>query len=334
MVASALLNEFTFDDVEDMHEEMCRGFALGKIDTHFNWVGSSEVGLDNVTLGVRSFATPDYNMAKLWLGQSRWNTMVRQYINPRALETTLSMVEDHLSKSKKKSGTATLRLNTTDDFDPDDPGPEVVDLRTNLVEGKKSGRQVRRRWGSCMLALTYRNVPHPTVVLTSRTTYFGYLAMMDAMVANVFAQECGKITGVPVQDMRFVWHINLAQYHGFRSLAFPTGQPQILRAMDRYVDDLERCAQARTQGRHGWYKTLIGYRRILKSDREGRLYGDESFSSFARTRRRFHSEVHGLEYAQQFAEGSRIGGANGVGAFKPLPPLMANTLTFSALERR
>jgi hypothetical protein len=329
-VASALLNEFIFDDVEDMHDEMCRGFALG---TQFNWVGSSEVGLDNVTLGIRSFATPDYNMARLWLGQSRWNTMVRQYINPKALETTLGMVDDHLSKSRKKSGTATLRLKTTDD-DFDDPGPEVIDLRTNTVEGKKSGRQVRRRWGSCMLALTYRNVPHPTVVLTSRTTYFGYLAMMDVMVANVFAQECSAITGVHVGDMRFVWHINLAQYHGFRSLAFPTGQPRILKMMDKYVDDPDRCAEARTRGRHGWYKTLIGYRRILKSDREGRAYGDESFSSFARTRRRFHTEVHGYEYAQQFAGGTRIGGANGVGAFKPLPPLMASGLDFSALERK
>ena len=173
MVASALLNQYIYDDVIEMHDDVCRGFAIGKMGTHFNWVGSSEVGLDNVTLGVRSFATPDYNMARLWLGQSRWNTMVRQYINPLALNITLGMVEDHLSKSKKKSGTATLRLNTTDDFDPDDPGAEVVDFRTNLVQGKKSGRQVRRRWGSCMLALTYRNVPHPTVVLTSRTTYFG-----------------------------------------------------------------------------------------------------------------------------------------------------------------
>lgn len=332
-VASALLNQFTFDDVEDMHEEMCRGFALGRLDTHFNWVGSSEVGLDNVTIGIRSFVTPDYDMSKLWLAQSRWNTMVRQYVNPKALETTLGMVTDHLAKSKKKAGTATLRLKTTDD-DFDDPGAEVIDLRTNLVEGKKSGRQVRRRWGSCMLALTYRNVPHPTVVLTSRTTYFGYLAMMDVMVANVFGQLCGDIVGISPADMRFVWHINLAQYHGFRSLAYPTGDRKILRAMDRYVDDLDKCAEARAQGRHGWYKTLIGYRRILKSDREGRAYGDESFSSFARTRRRFHTEVHGYEYAQQFAGGSRIGGDNGVGAFKPLPSLMASTLDFSALERR
>jgi hypothetical protein len=185
-----------------------------------------------------------------------------------------------------------------------------------------------------MLALTYRNVPHPTVVLTSRTTYFGYLAMMDVMVANVFARMCGEITGIAPDEMQFVWHINLAQYHGFRSLAFPTGQTKMLRALNQYVDDPAKCQTARENGRHGWYKTLIGYRRILKSDREGRLYGDESFSSFARTRRRFHTEVHGYEYAQQFAGGSRIGGVNGVGAFKPLPALWATDLDFSALERK
>lgn len=323
-----MLNSFIFDTVDDMHETMCSGLFRGRMGQEYNWTGSSEVGLDNVTLGVRSFAIPDFDLSRLWLTQSRWNTMVRQYIDPTSLDITLGMVETHLAKSKRKSGTATLRLTpTVNDFDNPE---EVVELQTNLVQGKKSGRQVRRRWGSCMLALTYRNVPHPTVVLTSRTTYFGYLAIMDAMVANVFAQKCGEITGVYPSDMRFVWHINLAQYHGFRSLAYPAGNPRFLKFLNQVVDDEAKWKKFKTEGRFGLLRTLTGYRRILQSDRAGRLYGDESFSSFCRVRRRFHTQVHGLEYASQFNGGTRIGSTK---AFAPVPALPAELLTFSAIGR-
>jgi hypothetical protein len=322
-----MLNAQTFPDVVTMHDTVCRSFVTGRLGTDYTWTGSSEVGVDNLVMGVESFAVPDFDMASLWLSQSRWNTMVRQYIDPDRLDDTLGMISTHLSKSRRKSGTATLRMATTDDLDDsDDPGP--VELQTNLVRGAQSGRQVRRRWGSCMLALTYRNVPYPTVALTSRTTYFGYLAMMDVMVANVFAQKVGEIVGVSPSDMHFVWHVDLAQYHGFRSIAFPTSRPRLLHALDQYVDNPSLCTRAKAEGRMGWYKTLVGYRRILRSDREGVLYGDESFSSFARVRRRFHTQVHGYEYAEQFAGGSRLGS---VGAFAPLPVLPASSLTFAPI---
>lgn len=323
-----MLNSFTYDTVDDMHDQVCSALFRGRMGQEYTWVGSSEVGIDNVTLGVRSFAVPDYDLADLWLTESRWNTMVRQYVNPDALDGTLGMVETHLAKSRRKSGTATLRLSPTAD-DLDDP-EEVIELQTNLVQGKKSGRQVRRRWGSCMLALTYRNVPHPTVVLTSRTTYFGYLAIMDAMVANVFAQKCGAIVGIDPADMRFVWHINLAQYHGFRSLAYPAGNPRMLKFLDQCVDDEDKWKRLKAEGRMGVLRTLTGYRRILQSDRAGRLYGDESFSSFCRVRRRFHTQVHGFQYASQFNGGTRIGSTK---AFKPVPSLPAQSLTFSAIGR-
>lgn len=329
-----MIADGVFDTADDMHDHMCRTFLTGRMGEQYNWSGSSEVGQDNVVLGVRSFTTPDFDLSNLWLSESRWNTMVRQYINPEALDHTLSMVDSHLSKSKRKSGTATLRMvgDPDEDWDNpeewDDPGP--VELQTNLVVGRRSGRQVRRRWGSCMLALTYRNVPHPTVSLTSRTTYFGYLALLDIMVANVFAQKCGELTGYDPGEMRFVWHIDLAQYHGFRCLAIPTMNRRLLHALDKYVDRDDLWAKAKAEGRVGWYKTLVGYRRILRSDRAGLLYGDESFSSFCRVRRRFHTQVHGYDYAAQFNGGTRLGGVN---AFKPLPSLAAASLDFSAIGR-
>lgn len=328
-IRSSMLNNFTYPNIDEMHYSVCKRLFLGKHGDDYNWSGSSEVGVDNVTIGVESFSPAGMDLANLWLTESRWNTMVRQYINPNALDHTLGMVSAHLAKARSKSGIATLRMSPTDELD-DEAGPEIADLQTNLVTGTKSGRQVRRRWGSCMLALTYRNVPKPTVVLTSRTTYFGYLAIMDVMVANVFAQKCGAITGVDPADMRFVWHINLAQFHGFRSLAFAANDPQFLKVLDRHVDDEVKWKKIRDEKRIGLHRTLVGYRRILRSDREGVLYGDESFSSFARVRRRFHTQVHGYQYAQQFNGGTRLGS---VKAFKPVPPLLASSLTFNAIGR-
>ena len=142
-----MLNQFTYDTVQDMHDSCCDALFRGRMGEEYTWTGSSEVGIDNLTLGVRSFAVPNYDLSRLWLTRSRWNTMVRQYVNPEALDMTLGMVTDHLAKSKRKSGTATLRLSATDE-ELDDPGPEVADLRTNLVQGKHSGRQVRRSWRS------------------------------------------------------------------------------------------------------------------------------------------------------------------------------------------
>lgn len=325
-VANALLNSFVFDDPAELHDDMCTRLLTGRMGHQFNWVGSSEVGLDCVTLASRSFDL-DYNLADLWLTRSRWNTMVRQYINPGNLNDTLGMVSTHLAKSKRKSGTATLRLDPWTEEAEDAISGETIELQTRTVQGTKSGRQVRRRWGSCMLALTYRNVPHPTVTLTSRTTYFGYLAIMDMAVANVFAQLCGDRVGIHPADIRFVWHINLAQFHGFRSLAVAT-TPRRLAFMDRRVDDPRAVEKLRADGRMGMFRTIKGYQRILKSDRAGVLYGDESFSSFARVRRRFHTQVHGFEYASQFDGGTRLGN---VRAFAPVPDLHASTLDFTPI---
>lgn len=204
-------------------------------------------------------------------------------------------------------------------------GRGIAILRTRLVQGKGVGRGVRRRWGSCMLNLSFRRNPIPTVTLNSRTTYFGYLAMVDLTVARAYAIECSAITGVPLKDIQFVWHLDLAQFHGFRSLAWMLMDPEIRAEMDEALPNRLSYPIRRVPGNQvGWRKALDGYARIKKSDDAGTLYGDESFSSFARVRRRFHTEAFGLKYAEQFAGGTRNKG--GKGAFDPLPDMWSSTL--------
>jgi hypothetical protein len=180
-----------------------------------------------------------------------------------------------------------------------------------------------------MLSMSYRSNPVPTVTLHSRTTYFGYLAAMDITVAHALAWEASQITGIPVWDMQFVWVLELAQFHGFRSLAWPLSDSEIREMMDA---DVDRRMSISVKSRPGYRKALDGYERILKSDRAGKLYGDEAFSSFARVRRRFHTECMPAGYGDQFSGGSLNRG--GKGAFPALPSLPTDSLDLSILGRK
>lgn len=302
-----MITALQFTNATAMHEGMCRRLMFGqRVGRDFDWAHGTEVGLHNVAIGCKSFAW-SFDLKRLWVPSTRWTMMVRQYMSREDLDDCLSKVADRLTGR----------------------GRGIAVLRTRTVEGRGSGRNVRRRWGSCMLSLSYRTNPTPTVSLHSRTTYFGYLAALDITVAHAFARLCGDITGISPEEMQFVWTLDLAQFHGFRSLAWPLGDAEIKSTMDTDVDNRQAWSPRVADGNQpGYRKALDGYARILACDRPGKLYGDEKFSSFNRVRRRFHTEVMGLQYAQQFA-----GGARHVGPFNPLPSVPSSTLDFSSLRQ-
>jgi hypothetical protein len=301
-----MIHSFNHTNVNELHEEMCTRLMYGnQRGVDYDWVHGTEVGLHNVMLGATSFAW-SFDLKRLWLPASRWTMMVRQYIDPTLLDQWLNKIEERLKGR----------------------GRGIAVLRTRMVEGKGSGRNVRRRWGSCMLDVSFRSNPVPTISLHSRTTYFGYLAAMDITVAHVLAREAGRIVGITPEEMNFVWTLDLAQFHGFRSLAWPLGDPEHKAEMDADVDDR---LSVKLNEEPGYRKALDGYDRLLRSDRVGKLYGDEAFSSFCRVRRRFHTEVMGLEYANQFAGGNvREGGTK---PFPPLPSVPIETLDLSCLDK-
>lgn len=294
-----------FETATSMHDAMCESLMFGEDINDRDWSHGTEVGVHNVQIGVESFDW-DFDLKRLWIPPSRWTMMARQYIDKDDLEDCLAKVDDRLVGR----------------------GRGIAVLRTRMVQGRGTGRNVRRRWGSCMLNLSYRTNPVPTVSLHSRTTYFGYLAALDITVAHVFARECGAITGIDPGDMQFVWTLDLAQFHGFRSLAWALGDEDIREQMDEDVDRRMEISNKLTPGSQpGYRKALDGYARILNCDRPGKKYGDEKFSSFNRVRRRFHTEVFGVDYGEQFA-----GGVKDVGPFPPLPSTPASSLTFAAVR--
>lgn len=313
-----MIHAYNFADPVEAHDAMCERLIWGDntTDIDYDWSHGTEVGLHNVAIHAKTIDY-DYNLKHLWVPPSRWSMMVRQYIDPGALEDCLAKVEERMSGPKYGGR----------------QGRGISILRTRLVQGKGTGRGVRRRWGSCMLNLSFRRNPTPTVSLHSRTTYFGYLALVDVTVARAFAAACGEICNIPLRNIEFVWTLDLAQFHGFRSLAWMLGDKDIRGEMDEDVDRRLKFPALRRPGNQvGYRKALDGYARILKSDRAGTLYGDESFSSFARVRRRFHTEVYGVDYASQFEGGTRNRG--GKKGFDPLPDLWASGLDLSPLRNR
>lgn len=312
-----MIHALNFDNPAQAHDKIVRQFFLGnRPGIDYDWVHGTEVGLHNVSIHCR---TVDFNsdLKSIWVLPSRWRKMVRDYIDPNELEHVTGLINSRfVGKGRNARGIAVMR--------------------TNKIEGRGEGRNVRRRWGSCMLSLSFRATPVPTITLHSRTTYFGYLALMDMAVARAFGQHCSDLTGIPVADMEFVWTLELAQFHGFRSLAFILGNPKYRALMDKHVENRRAFSPAMKEGnRPGFRKAMDGYARIKASDDAEKLYGDERFSSFCRVRRRFHTEVYGQEWAEQFAGGEvphpRTGEIRQIGTFAPLGSLMVQDLDFSAL---
>lgn len=311
-----MIHAYSFHNPVEAHDAMAEQLVYGDQPGHdWDWTHGTEVGLHNVAIHCETIDF-DYDLKRLWVPPTRWTMMVRQYLDPVALNDCLDKIEDRMGPPRRGSETRGISV-----------------VRTRLVQGRGVGRGVRRRWGSCMLSLSYRNQPVPTVTLHSRTTYFGYLALVDMAVARAFAVEAAARAGGKIADVQFVWNLELAQFHGFRSLAWMLMDKATRKQMDEDVDNRLSFPSRRAPGNQvGYRKALDGYGRILKSDRAGVLYGDESFSSFARVRRRFHTEAFGLDYAAQFLGGTRNRG--GKRPFPALPSLMVSSLDLSPLRNR
>lgn len=334
-----MIHAYSFANPLEAHEAMCERLVFGtEPGRDYDWTHGTEVGLHNVAIHCKSVDF-ELDLKRLWVPPSRWSMMVRQYIDPVWLDDCLDKIEERMSgpkygRGKAGRGISVLRTGEHDidhliaDMDNDHDGIEY--LKTRMVQGRGVGRSVRRRWGSCMLNLSFRRNPVPTVSLHSRTTYFGYLAALDMAVARCFAREAAAITDIPLESIEFVWTLDLAQFHGFRSMAWMLGNPDMHEDLLSQISERNQWPATMKSGNQpGYRKALDGLARIKKSDDAGTLYGDESFSSFARIRRRYHTEVMGTAYTDQFLGGTR--NRNGKGAFPPLPHTWVSSLDFSAL---
>lgn len=298
------IHAYNFPDANALHDGITQKLAFGT-KKELDLVTSVDVQLHNVIARAASFDW-EFDLKRLWLGKSRWTSMVRQYINPVALEEWLDTCEAKL-KGRKRG---------------------VSIMRTNMVAQRGNAHsKVWRRWGSCMLNIGYRAMPEPQITLHSRTSYFGYIAALDLTVAHVCARMIGERVGVDPKDMAFVWHIEAAQYHAFKSMAYLMGDDDMrTRFLEPEVPHTRESAPALYYSN----KWLQGF---AKEDDEGKLYGDMNFGQTRRIRKRWHTEVLGHEYGEPF-EGGGHNAQSQNRRFGELPSVSSDSLNFDSIFRK
>lgn len=282
-----------YSNLRELHDGLTRRVALATKDK-VDYTNSVDVQLHDVMVSADE-AVMDFDLKEAWLTKGRWSMLIRQYIDPDALAAWLDLIE-----LKMKGGRRGQAF-----------------MRTKAV--KPRGRS--RQWGSCIIGFGFRAAPTPKLIMHSRTSYMGYIAFLDLSIAHVLAKMIGERLGV--ESMGFIWHLDSAQFHYARCLGwwFTQGKP--------YMDLPEHKAIHRP-GLYGSIKLLNKYK---QEDREEKMYGDATYSSALRPRKRWHSEVLGMEYALKF-EGGTKGLKTARKAYKPLPSVHVDTLDFTPLYRK
>lgn len=309
---NASMHIYTANSATMLHTEMCDSLAYGKA-TEMDMVTSVDVQKHNVLAAAESFEW-DFDLRDLWLTRGRWTTMIRQYINPIALEAWLGACEKKLVGRKR--GVSVMRTN---------------EVQQQSGPAKNGTTRVWRTWGSCMLAIGYRALPRPQITLHSRTSYLGYIGALDLSVAYTLAKMVGERVGVAVEDMQFVWHLEAAQFHAFKSLAYLLDDPdrreefmELVVGEDQAQDKRLRAAEPSLYISRKWMKSFEN------EDATGVLYGDMNFGQTRRIRKRYHTEVLGYDYGEPF-EGGDHRSLSQNKRFKKLPSVPVDTLNFDNL---
>lgn len=318
------MRAFKAPTMTTLHEKLCDTLVHSKM-ADLDLVTAVDVQIHD-TMSMAESMEWEFDLKQMWLTKSRWSMMVRQYLDPEDFDTWIR---------KCVSG---IGLK----------GRGICVFRTKTVKprgGAASGNRETRRWGSCMLTLSYKAVPVPTISLHSRTSYLGYIGALDLSVAWMCARYLANALQVPVETFRFVWYNEALQWHNFKSLAWmlsnrdPVKRKEFRKLMiyseERLTDDqmsYVSSSPALSMSRQ-WMQ------RVVAEDERGDTLGDMTYNTYRRIRRRYHTEVRGIEYAQRFegwshfTKGERIGEPSEFfKAYAPLPSCDVRDLDFSAIR--
>jgi len=309
----------------EMYDQLTDSLIHAKED-ELDVISSVDVQIHDVMAQADSMVW-DFDFKSAWLTKSRWSMMVKQYIDPEELEAWI--------------GQCTGRIGLR--------GRGVAVLRTKIVKprgGAATGHTNKetRRWGSCMLGISYKALPTPQITLYSRTSYLGYIGALDLGVAWMVGRYLAKELGVDVSKFRFVWVNQAIQWHNFKSLAYMLNHvnPVLRKKYRRFLieESTELTKEEKIEVvRHPAIKLSRKWlRKVISEDTAGRTYGDMTYNTFRRIVRRFHTEVYGEEYAKQFEgwsfwkKGPKLGEQKEFfKRYQLLPSVKVDSLDFTAI---
>jgi len=319
------MHAYKFRTMTELHDRLTNNLVLAT-KPELDVITSADVQIHNVIAEAKSM-TWEFDLKWLWLTQSRWSMMVRQYIPPGEFIEWIEKITKHIGTK----------------------GRGIAMLRTRPVAargGVKKGNQETRRWGSCMLGISFKALPTPQITLYSRTCYLGYLSGLDLSVAWWCGKYVANELGMKVEDMKFVWMNEALQYHNFKSMAFLLNNPDTetqqqfrtyMLKSDRKLDELGLLDYV--NDRPALLLTRKWLKKIILADQKGESLGDMSYNTYRRIRRRYHTEVLGYEKAQTFEGWSQYKTGPNKGqpkeffkAYQPLPSVDVKTLDFSVIN--
>lgn len=211
---------------------------------------------------------------ELWLTPVRWTTLIRQYVDPQALMTFLDRI-----KSIGHKGRGIVAM-------------DMRGVKATVVDDNP--RANRRKFGGCMRMLVYRNFPSPTLSLYSRTSYLGYIGGLDMMLAHKIAEQIAIIKSLKLDDIRFRWHCEMWQFHGFKSLSYILTSSEENAATLQMSDRKFIKTVGPLEDYPTWKLVRSWWKRIKRHDEQGLTYDDMKYGAEIRIRRRYHGHF-GIE---------------------------------------
>jgi hypothetical protein len=312
----------------ELHDQMCTALVTAR-EQELDVVSTVDVQIHNVIAEAQSMDW-DFDMKDMWLTKSRWSMMVNQYLDPEEFQAWVDQITSKIGT--KGRGICVMRTKT---------------VKARGGEATGHSNKETRRWGSCMLALSYKAVPHPQITLYSRTSYLGYIGALDLTIAWMAGKTLADAMGIDVKKIRFVWMNEAIQWHNFKSLAFLLNHPDkkrrksYRRLMMKPVKKLSPDEVKTLEKSPAFTLSRKWLAKVIKEDKDGMTYGDMTYNTYRRIRRRWHTEVLGYEKAQEFEGWSyyKTGEKKGeqkefFQAYKPLPSVPAHTLDFSVLTKK
>lgn len=315
--------------MNELHDQMILSLVHAKQE-ELDVISNVDVAIHNV-MGYADSMDWDFDLKSLWLTKSRWSMMVKQYLDPVELQAWLLQCSG-------KVGTR---------------GRGIAVMRTKIVKprgGEATGHTNKetRRWGSCMITLSYKALPKPQITLHSRTSYLGYIGALDLSVAWMAGKYLAAELGIDVKKISFMWYNEAIQWHNFKSMAWMLCNPDDeKRALYRTL--LTRPMKNLELESPDLYKliedspairmTRRWLTKVRREDLKGMTYGDMTYNTYRRIRRRWHCEVFGYEHAKKFEGWSKYKQGPNKGenkeffkAYGPLPSVWIKDCDFETIK--
>jgi hypothetical protein len=214
----------------------------------------------------------------VWLNRQRWSRLIKEYVPAEPLKRFVDQAVEILNMEARCGATANMMFRDPDRY------------------AKK------HRWGGCIMGATFRGdngkAGRATITFYSRTTYIGYMGLLDAAIANVmaraicrrFEESTGKRFG-DERDISLRWHLSSQQFHAFKSLPYVFSQPDLMAKLEKYAKQRRTIVNAAPTWKFmaKWYcKVLDQWAEWKGAEFDPQAWLDtEKYGPFRRIKRRW-----------------------------------------------